>query len=267
MDFLSLSLGLGNERIFGGEGQAFRNNQVQFDGNNDLLRRGANVFATDPKSVVIYADLTTPEKVDTNNFICGSSVLLMAFNNAPVGLTFTHSSGTVSHSAESPPLLPSTRYRLALSMQCDTVDAAADGVCKLWLSADGGAWTLASSSPPNSLGDSTTMGLSPATNFTVLGNPQLSTQSWGKVADATKIDGAPVGFFGLWASTSRTGAILTDPSIFFPGGHDRNLAADLTVGGVLPQPLVAFGGTQVAADWNAGTNLGTAGNFTMFGGV
>lgn len=245
-------------------------NQVQFDGNNDRLRRGANIFASDPKSVVIYADLTTPEKVDTIASICGVTALLLRLYLDNLGnLNLMHSSSTIDTINQTFGGLfkASTRYRLAVCIQCDTADSAADGFSKIWLSEAGGAWSLVADIPVSSISDSTTMGLSGGTDFTLFSNPTANNQYWGRVSDATKIDGAPVGFFGLWASTSRTGAIITDPSIFFSGGKDRNLAIDLTVGGVLPAPLVAFGGTQTAANWNAGTNLGTAGNFTMSGDV
>lgn len=53
---------------------------------------------------------------------------------------------------------------------------------------------------------------------------------------------------------------ITDPARFYSDG-------DVDVFGINPTPHIGFGGRQVAADWNAGTNLGSGGAFTMNGGV
>lgn len=53
---------------------------------------------------------------------------------------------------------------------------------------------------------------------------------------------------------------IVDPTKFYLDG-------DVDVFGINPTPHVGFGGTQIAGDWNAGTNLGTGGNFTMNGAV
>ena len=243
-------------------------NMVLFDGVNDYMRRGSNIFASNPKSMVIYVDFYTPEALDSTGFMCAGALTnvdlkcsgtKIVFSNL-LGIGLTHNSTTS--------LTASTHYRLVLSLQADTVDSAADGVCKMWLSANGGAW-IQETMVSFSMGDSTSFALSGGalTNFTLFAHPSTATAMYGNVNDVSKVDGAQVGFFGLWASTSRTGAIITDPSVFFSAGKDRNLSIDLTVGGLLPTPLVAYGGTQTAADWNAGTNQGSAGNFTMSGGV
>lgn len=55
-----------------------------------------------------------------------------------------------------------------------------------------------------------------------------------------------------------------------PGAHVHDaLRSPPELGGSLAgrRPLVYFGGTQTAADWNAGTNQGTLGSFTMGGAV
>ncbi len=48
---------------------------------------------------------------------------------------------------------------------------------------------------------------------------------------------------------------------FYPA---KNAAAITPTGS---QPIACFGGTYTAADCNAGTNLGSGGNFTMNGSV
>lgn len=249
-------------------------NQVTFDGANDWLTRGANVFSIDPKSLTIYADFVTPEKLDTTQYImrAGSANIDVNCTATTMQAVFLDGNFEGPGPSVSRTMLPSTHYRVCASVQMDSVNAADDGSVKMWLSEAGAPFAqiytktgLAGDCPT----DSTKLVYSGAafTNF-VIGRANPTTGQWfGQVSDGTKVDGAQMAFVGFWASTSRSAAYITDPSIFFFGGRDTNLSIDLTVGGRLPAPLVAFGGTQTAANWNAGTNMGTAGTFTMNGTV
>lgn len=73
-----------------------------------------------------------------------------------------------------------------------------------------------------------------------------------------------VGF--AWLTAGDTAAhFITDPSKFYSASGDVDLGADFSSPGI--RPIVGYGGRQVAADWNAGTNLGSGSNWTMAGGV
>lgn len=241
---------------------------VNFDGVNDYLRRGATVFSGNPKSLVMYADFVSQEYWDADQTIMSAGALLPELTIDSNGLmAFSCTSGVSFVAVTSAAIPVSTHIRAVACFQGDTVHGAANGYAKLWISSGGGAFTLYSSVISDA-GDTTICDVSGATNFHLC-TAHTALFRFGRILDASKVDGAQVGFLGVWASTSRTGAIVTDPTIFFDPatGRDRNLSVDLTVGGVLPAPLVAFGGTQTAANWNAGTNQGSAGAFTMSGGV
>jgi len=72
----------------------------------------------------------------------------------------------------------------------------------------------------------------------------------------------------LWLAAGATpDYYITDPSKFYNSAVGQPTDVDLGDDGSNPGvvPLIFFGGLQTAADWNAGTNLGTGGDFTMNG--
>lgn len=73
---------------------------------------------------------------------------------------------------------------------------------------------------------------------------------------------ADMGFF--WMTVGDTTAeYITDPTKFCTaGGADVDLGSDGSLAGI--QPIIFFGGSHTAADWNTGTNYGTGGaTYTM----
>jgi hypothetical protein len=65
-----------------------------------------------------------------------------------------------------------------------------------------------------------------------------------------------------WITAGDTAAHYITPSDY-DFGNERDLGVDGSAPGVTP--IVFYGGTQVAADWNAGTNQGSGADWTMQG--
>lgn len=67
-----------------------------------------------------------------------------------------------------------------------------------------------------------------------------------------------------WITAGDTAAHYITPTDY-DFGNERDLGVDGSAPGVTP--IVFYGGTQVAADWNAGTNQGSGADWTMVGDV
>jgi hypothetical protein len=131
-----------------------------------------------------------------------------------------------------------------------------------WLAADGLVHHAISFNGATGVGQYYRNGV--AAGFTNVTGPTTGTVQWNR-AVACVMPGGPTlklnGRLGdVWADNSFID-LSTEISNFYAGGQP----VDLTGYG---SPLIWFGGSHDAADWNAGTNLGSATPvFTMNGAV
>lgn len=93
----------------------------------------------------------------------------------------------------------------------------------------------------------------------VIATPTYSTTEYLGYVDGISDVGVTVSFFIFDDAPNE------DPSTTSNNGADIDLSA-FTAAGATPAH-VFFGGTQTAADWNAGTNQGSGSDFTMSGDV
>lgn len=117
--------------------------------------------------------------------------------------------------------------------------------------------------------DGVETGLGIPAGFVFTGTVDFSAATLCQIAQGGNtpgIGGPFNGYIGLvWVDISNSASsMITDPTLFYRGG-DVNLGTDGTRFGRLPAPKVFYGGAQEAADWQAGTNQGTAGDFTAVG--
>ena len=70
----------------------------------------------------------------------------------------------------------------------------------------------------------------------------------------------------LWFDCGNVSKFVTDPAEFYDAAGDVDLGANGN-GPTGSQPLIFFGGVQATAGWQAGTNLGSGGGFTVTGTI
>lgn len=235
-------------------------NLVAFDGTGDVLRRGAGIWSASVKYFTMFADFVTPASFGTIQRIwLGAAQFnlsidvagLLAFNCSATGIA---SSSDINGGA----LSTSTRYRCLIAMKGESTAGAADSVQKIWLSPYGLAPVLKVDGGYSTQAEFLT--ISGQTNFSIGGPNSGTANLWAGQMAAVWITG----------HNSNSAHYIADVTKFFGAGD-----VDLGTNGSLPgvQPLVFFGGRQVAGsagdgtNWNAGKNLGTAGDFTMTGDV
>lgn len=83
---------------------------------------------------------------------------------------------------------------------------------------------------------------------------------------ASSTGAANTGWSGTISLLYLCNGTADETATHFYSGGDVDLGTDGTLSGA-PSPQIFFGGRQVVADWNAGTNQGTGGNFVMNGSV
>lgn len=238
---LNLGLGLGTRRV---ARPSYAHNMVVFDGTNDYLLRNSVLDGSVSTTKLTFVAVINPTNV-------GSVFRLLHGQVAPVPLHL--SVGTTGNlqlqvtdegfsAGVSAPTIPAG----IVNSVRQTIHVAVD-----WATSDLKVWVngaLKSNGTVYWIGTT-------SLNITALYNP------WALCANS----GGTAKFAGQAGLIAMFADHITDPALFYDGG-DTDIDA-LIAATTLPTPLIYFGGRQTAANWNAGTNQGTGGNFTMQGGV
>ncbi|MDP2322560.1 MAG: hypothetical protein Q8N51_00840 [Gammaproteobacteria bacterium] len=219
---------------------------VTFDGTNDYLMRSGAIFSADADYLTIVIRFKRNSSSTQRLFDSGvsasiarvvvgitSSALIFSFIDSTNGKGF--SSGSVSLGQT---LDTTTTYTLHIAC------SVASGVTQIYLNG-----TPLSSSPFSWSLTAATINLS-----TIVTSAIGSTLAAGSKANAD----LSLVWIGAGMSSSY---YITDPSKFWNAGGTPALGADGSAPGAVPQ--IFYGQLQDAAGWNAGTNQGTGGNYTM----
>ena len=239
-----------------GTPEAWTHNMVTFDG-SDSLNRGADltgVTTFDRATIVLKVNLASESPTLSRTiFHIDDAIVDLTFKVAvhpDRRLSFScqdigGSKGTNGPAVVTAPLTPGTDYLVHIAFRNAT------GIQSLRSWVDGNEQTVTQSF----LGAGTIDAAALGTNV--------------KIGGVSAVEqGGFKGELGLvWVAFGTTAAAyVTDASKFYASGSEVYTGP----AGALPSgtsPAVMFGQQQLAADWNAGDNLGTGGDFTMSGAV
>lgn len=249
---LGLGLGLGFGRG-GASAPAYTHNMVVFDGTNDYLRKTSGAgflpdgtygtFAFKLKRNVVGGGVQYIwhgyDGITGFNYLRFTAANTLEICLADSGFTAGVSLATLASGLNS----TTAAYTGHIAFS-----GAGAGTVRCWINGTETTESLAGITYDYGPG---------ALNFSTLVTHSIGTQQTG----ALRLEGN-LGLF--WFAMGTTSAhYITDPTAFYASG-DVDLGSG-TVSGVTPR--LFYGGQQVATNWNAGTNQGSAGNMTMNGAV
>lgn len=239
-----------------GTAEAWVHNMVTFDG-SDSLARGADltgVTTFDRATVAIKLNLasTSPTVARTICYIDDpiADIVFKVYTDALRRVCFTafhipSSTGTNAAIVVTPALTPGVDYMVHIAYRNVTGQQS----LRCWLNG------VEQANSAVFLNAGTIDAAAAGSNFIIGG--QAAGESGGFRGELGLV----------WVALGTTAAAyVTDPAKFYASGADVYTGDN----GELPSgtsPAVMFGQQQTAANWNAGTNRGTGGAFTMSGGV
>ena len=251
-----IGIGIGiSPGLNGAGGESYPgHNMVVFDGTNDYMTIGANPFGTTPEYFTA-AFYVQPESLaaSTNHTLlwANASMVIRIWHTTGLMQVYLKNAGGTSFNTlayETVPVVAGSPNVIQIAGR--SAAAYEDSFVSVWVN---GALSCAMAGQP---------GLSGGFTFDTYSQWGLFA-TYGALNKFGNAGGPAGGSAGLvWITAGATA-----DHYITKADYDFNNIRDLGVDGSAPgvTPIVFFGGQQVAADWNLGTNQGSGSDWTMAG--